>query len=368
MTSSLSPNAIGLNDASLLSNYNDLSALESIKYAKDEEARIDSVSRQFESMFVSMMLKSMRDANKAFSEGNPLNSSQQQFYQDMFDSQLAVSLSTSKGIGIAQVIKQQLMERLGNETNESESAGYALNSEAERAAGFSLEDYERKWFPAGKVEALSETLQAVEETIEAMPVERLSGANKVSQALEDAQKINNDSVTPENIRGPEQFIESLYPLAKQVEAETGIDARLMLAQSALETGWGRKQILTEQGAPSYNLFGIKAHRDWNGNQAEIVTTEYRAGVPLKERASFRVYGSFEESFRDYASFLKGHGRYQEALAVKDQPVEFAHALQSSGYATDPLYGSKIERIMDQYFAGLNPANSGRDLSATDGQQ
>lgn len=346
MTSGLSPNAIALNDASTLGNYNNLSALQSLKYSSDEEARIDAVSKQFESMFVSMMLKSMRDANKAFGEDNPLNSSQHQFYQDMYDSQLAVSLSTGKGIGIAEVIREQLLSRLDKSGSTAVAGrdGFELDEATGKASGYRMDDYQRRAFPRHSAQAVAETMKEVETQLVTRAPKVTEPAN-LSTAVTDIQ--------PQQIRGPEQFIDALYPLAKQVEQETGIDAKLMLAQSALETGWGRQQIVTDAGLPSYNLFGIKAHRDWQGEQADILTTEYRDGIAMKERASFRVYDSYQESFRDYAHFLQSHERYQDALALKDQPVQFAHALQASGYATDPQYGSKIERIMGQYFYGSN---------------
>lgn len=353
MTSGLSPNAIALNDASTLGNYNNLSALQSLKYSSDEEARIDAVSKQFESMFVSMMLKSMRDANKAFGEDNPLNSSQHQFYQDMYDSQLAVSLSTGKGIGIAEVIREQLLSRLDMTPGSAGAPGqgFALNSgQNTHSRGYSMDDYTRKVFPRHSAEAMAETMHTLE-----VQLENQAAAAPDSQGLPHSSA-NATDIKPEQIRGPKSFIDALYPLAQQIEQETGIDANLMMAQSALETGWGRQQIVTESGKPSFNLFGIKAHRDWQGEQTDILTTEYREGVAMKERASFRVYDSYEESFRDYARFLQGHERYQDALALKDQPVQFAHALQASGYATDPGYGSKIERIMGQYFDGSSPSD------------
>ncbi len=324
------------------SNYNDINALQSIKYDKsDQEGRIDAISKQFESMYVSMMLKGMRDANKAFSEDNPLNSSQGDFYQDMYDSQLSVSLSTSKGFGLADVIKQQLMQRYNLDGPSAAQGDVSNDASQTPAQRFSMEGYARSLPPMHR--ASPELTQAVE-TVDSH-IEAMSGQPTISETL---------MVRPDQLNGPQSFIESLYPMAKRVEAETGIDARLMLAQSALETGWGKKQIVQQGGEPSFNLFGIKAHRDWNGEQTEIVTTEFRSGVALKERASFRVYDSFDESFRDYAQFLQSNDRYTEALAQKNDPVAFAHALQDSGYATDPQYGNKIERIMNQYMSELRP--------------
>jgi len=329
---------LALNHPSMLSgkvsDYNDIAGLESLKFDKRDQAeRIDEVSRQFESMYVSMMLKGMRSANKVFSEGNPLNSQQTEFYQDMYDSQLAVSLSSSKGLGLASVIKEQLMQRY----NLTESGAKSTSMDGANP-GYSLESYLRNPVKT------AQSRQALESTMTEVDLQLALNAPQLETAMPRMNQVD-----AAQLNGPDSFIEQLYPLAKKVEVETGIDARLMLAQSALETGWGQHQIMTEEGQPSFNLFGIKAQRDWGGPHTEITTTEYREGVPLKERAQFRVYPSFEESFRDYAAFLQSHDRYQNALDQREDPVAFAHALQASGYATDPQYGNKIEQIVDRYF-------------------
>ncbi|MCG8613666.1 MAG: flagellar assembly peptidoglycan hydrolase FlgJ, partial [Pseudomonadales bacterium] len=158
-----------------------------------------------------------------------------------------------------------------------------------------------------------------------------------------------DSILPDQFESPEQFVEALYPIAKQVEAETGIDARFLLAQSALETGWGKHMIANQGEAPSHNMFGIKADSRWQGDRIAITTTEYREGIPMKEKAYFRAYPSYDESFRDYARFLKGNERYQEALQWVDDPAAFARELQDAGYATDPAYSDKIQRIYNSDF-------------------
>lgn len=310
-----------------LSNYNDLNALESLKYQKhDQDARLDAVAKQFESLFVSMMIKSMRDANKVFAEGNMLQSNETEHYQQMFDSQLAVTLSTGKGIGLADVIKRQL----------DPSAGLGIKRTEEKAAdvntpqAFTMDGYARKRFPSREAaERMASAIEQVEKVLDAKEPEALP---------------------PEHVdfSSPEKFIESLYPYAKSVQDQTGVDARLMLAQSALETGWGKRQILNQDGSSSHNLFGIKAHHGWQGDETEILTTEFRQGVAMKERASFRAYHSYEDSFKDYANFLQSNERYQPAFDHLNDPKAFAQALQKSGYATDPNYADKISRIMDRY--------------------
>lgn len=328
-----------------LNNYNDLHALESIKYSKaDKEARLDAVAKQFESLFVSMMIKSMRDANKVFAEGNMLQSNETEHYQQMFDSQLAVSMSTGKGIGLADVIKRQLTPSVGPHRAEG------LNTAARAEPSFSMDGYERKFFPSrAAAERMVEALQTVERIVD----ESIDAEQTTSQ---DVSQVAADKLRALDFSSPDKFIESLYPYAKSVEAETGVDARLMLAQSALETGWGKHQIMKADGSPSHNLFGIKAQHNWQGDEAEILTTEYREGVAMKERASFRAYPSYAESFKDYANFLQSNDRYQPAFDHLSDPKAFAHALQASGYATDPNYGAKISSILDRYLlSDLDPA-------------
>lgn len=311
-----------------LNNYNDVQALEAMKHKgrHDKETRLDAVAKQFESLFVSMMIKSMRDANKVFSEGNMLQSSESEFYQQMFDSQLAVTMSTGKGIGLADVIKRQLSPSLG-----IEKANPTI--ERKQAPEFSMAAYPRKHFPSRELaERMVNALDTVERTLD-------------QQADIRDQK---ESTPVHDFSSPQAFIESLYPYAKKVESETGVDARLMLAQSALETGWGKHQILRPDGSPSHNLFGIKAQQGWSGDQTEILTTEFRGGVAMKERAGFRAYSSYEDSFNDYAAFLQSNQRYQPAFDHLHDPKAFAYALQDSGYATDPSYGAKISRILDRY--------------------
>ena len=316
-----------------VSNYNDLNALQNLKSASHKDSRegIKAVAEQFESMFISMMLKSMRDANKTFSEGNILSSNDTEFYQEMFDSQISVSLAGAGGggIGLAKVIERQLLENKG--LSQEPGAAKALNIA-------DMSSYERKDFPRLNVAKLSDAINELDQVLD-------SDDAAVSVPVQQKLALDVAETPVTEFSSPEQFVEALAPIASKVEAQTGISARLMLAQSALETGWGQKPILKTDGSPSFNLFGIKASGNWQGEQANIVTTEFHQGVAVKQRDAFRAYGSFEESFQDYAQFLQNNPRYEQALSVREKPLEFARALQDSGYATDPQYADKLGRIM-----------------------
>ncbi len=337
-----------LDQMTRLQNYNDLSALQSLKVKQEgaADARLDAVAQQFESIFVSMMIKSMRDANQVFAEGNMLQSSQTEFYQQMFDSQLAVTLSTSKGLGLADVIKRQLSK----DVSPVSRPGMDGLSPSGSRGGFDVNSYERRLFPGReRAEELIAAVQKVQDTVAEKALNKADSISLDGQSAAPALT-EKTSAPSMDFSSPEAFIESLYPYARQVEAETGIDARLMLAQSALETGWGKHQIFKADGSPSFNLFGIKAHNGWQGDKATITTTEYRQGIAMKEQADFRAYASYGESFGDYARFLKQNDRYQAVFEHIDDPKAFADALQESGYATDPNYGDKIGRILDNYLS------------------
>lgn len=330
-------------------SYNDLNALQAIKYGDRADAsRLDAVAQQFESMFVSMMLKGMRSANEAFGKDNPLNSSNMRFYQEMYDSELAVSLSQAKGIGIAEVVKRQLAGRFNAE---GKTAPDPLKT-AQSIASYERRDLGNPYALAEAITRVDELIQGAEkplgsrQTLESVQTHSFSESSLGDRS--DVAQNQKPALPSVDFSTPESYIESLLPIAKKIEQYSGIDARIMLAQSALETGWGKYQIMKADGQPSHNLFGIKAHNAWQGDQAEILTTEFRGGVAMKERAAFRSYRSYEESFKDYAKFLQSNQRYEQALMHRDNPKAFANALQASGYATDPEYGAKIGRILDQY--------------------
>jgi flagellar protein FlgJ len=139
----------------------------------------------------------------------------------------------------------------------------------------------------------------------------------------------------------------MRPAAEAASRASGVPARLILAQAALESGWGKREIRAADGSPSFNLFGIKADRRWQGRTVESATTEYVNGTAQPARASFRAYGSYEEAFTDYAKFLAGQPRYAQVLAAGDA-TQAAQALQRAGYATDPAYAAKLVRVMNRF--------------------
>jgi flagellar protein FlgJ len=151
---------------------------------------------------------------------------------------------------------------------------------------------------------------------------------------------------------PTEFVHALWPHAERAGRELGIDPRAIVAQAALETGWGQRQIRDADGRSAFNLFGIKADGNWDGRRIGVTTLEYEAGLPAPVRAQFRGYGSLAEGVADYVRFLRGNARYGTALGA-DSGAGFAAGLQSAGYATDPRYAAKIRNILES--PGLNAA-------------
>jgi flagellar protein FlgJ len=147
------------------------------------------------------------------------------------------------------------------------------------------------------------------------------------------------------------FQEKLGGHAAEASRATGIPAKFMLGQAALESGWGKREIKGRDGVASHNLFGIKAGPEWKGKVAEAVTTEYVNGVPKTRTEKFRAYDSYADSFRDYAKLITDNKRYEKVLASAGDASSFAEGLQRAGYATDPNYAAKLTRIIKHSLVG-----------------
>ncbi len=145
----------------------------------------------------------------------------------------------------------------------------------------------------------------------------------------------------------DDFVATMLPMAEEAAARIGVDPKILVAQAALETGWGKSVMRAEDGSSSHNLFGIKASSNWKGEQARAITSEFRNGAMVKETAQFRSYASYADSFHDLVSLLQNNDRYQGVVNAADNPEQFVKELQKAGYATDPAYASKISSIAKQ---------------------
>ena len=295
--------------ADVYTDFQGLSALRAGARDNSEES-LREIAGQFEAIFIQMMLKSMRDAN--LGEGL-MDSDHVKTYQSMFDQQIALDLSKRNSLGLADMMVQQL-SRTQEGSTEIPTDGVVANGPVQHAL-------------------LQETLRRAPETASIDSASRNAPEKTASQ---------NDW-RPDS---PEAFVKALWPHAQRAADELGTRPELLVSQAALETGWGRHMIRGTDGSNSFNLFGIKADSGWQGERAVTETVEFRDGLMRKERAAFRAYDSLADSVSDYVEFLKSNPRYQEALSSAEDAPAFAQALFEAGYATDPDYAGKINRIMD----------------------
>lgn len=291
-----------IQDPGLARIYTDFQGLTDLKREarRESSSALREVAEQFEAMFLRMLLKNMREA----SLGDGLfDSDQTRFYQDMFDQQLSIHLARGRGLGIADMLERQLGGK---------GLPPAGRSEADKAV------------PASGLEP------------GALPVRHEPLPSASGSASEPSPTFESR----------EDFVRTLWPHAERVGRELGVKPEVLLAQAALETGWGRHVITAPDGRSSHNLFNIKADGRWNGERMMVSTLEYQDGVAVRQRASFRAYGSYAESFTDYADFLRSNPRYREALRQTGNAEAFVNELQRAGYATDPKYAEKISMILN----------------------
>lgn len=305
--------------------YTDLSSVQAINTIKDKDLALEKVAEQFESMMMRMMIKSMRAANDVFAEGNYLSSHEGDMYRDMLDDQLSLNLSKGRGMGIAEVMVRQLKGRFGDGTAADKSNIHDLTDYLEQRMSIQSAD-------PGVVRGINISAQKT---------------TKVNQSPASCEYVG------ETFDGSiEKFVDTLYPFAKQAAATLGVDVEVLIAQSALETGWGRKVNANQKGESSFNFFNIKADSRWQGDSVAVSTLEIRAGVPVRENADFRAYATPQHSFDDYVDFIGSSARYEKALQGEDAE-SYLRGLSEAGYATDSEYADKILQII--HSTGLKKA-------------
>lgn len=311
----------------------DLSQLDQLRKRglSNDESALRAAAQQFEALFMNMLMKSMRQANKVFeTEDNPLSSRDVEFFQDMYDNQLTSELSSQGTLGLADLMVQQLSPTATS--NHTPASMLPVN----RVPG--AVHSTRHAEPDNAAVEFAKPQQPV--TVPYQAATAITG--EASNGRSDRLNLSQGEWRASN---PMEFLEQLAPYAQQAAEQAGIAPESVLAQAALETGWGRYVVAHGDGS-SNNLFNIKADHRWQGEAAQTRTTEYYDGKPQREQAFFRVYGSVAESFNDYVNFLQSNPRYQQALSVGQQPQQFVEALQQAGYATDPSYASKLQTIMN----------------------
>ena len=263
-----------------------------LKAGQDSKAALKEAAKQFESLFMREIIKSMREATTK--SGLMDDSGAENLATDMLDQQMAVQMTGLPG-GLSEAIERQLSRQMDPSSN--------------GLAGKAVSGYQR----AAQNEA------------------------RAAAAAGSPGRISESQVA---------FVSKLGAAANRVASEAGIPASFMLGQAGHETGWGRSEIKNADGSNSFNLFGIKATGGWTGKVAEVTTTEYINGEPRKVTAKFRAYDSYEDSFRDYAKLVGTSPRYQAAMQNLGSAHAFATQLQKAGYATDPQYAAKLSRAIN----------------------
>lgn len=287
------------------------------KLQHDPQAAVKQSAQQFEGLLLHLMLKSMRDAGAT---GGLLDSDQSRFFTAIGDQQLAQDLAAHAPLGFAALIEKQLARQLP--TASATSSPIAVQQPSLPA------EY------ATKRSAIPPLAVVARGT----PTPAAADAADSADSASSARRAAGTSA------GAREFVDRVWTQAVEAAAATGVPAHFLVAHSALESGWGKREIRGADGSPSFNLFGIKAGRSWSGPTTEVQTTEFINGQAQSVRASFRVYGSYAEAFRDYAQVLSSNPRFSGVIGQRDG-VQFARSLQQAGYATDPMYADKLARII-----------------------
>lgn len=415
-------------------SYSDLNRLNQLKVGdKNSEGNLRKVAQEFESLFLGEMLKSMRSATEALGKDNPMNTPEAKQYQEMYDQQLAVSMSREGGgIGLADVLLRQMSKNKPLVSGEAATLSAAKQQEAQDtvanapvptpvAAGtlptdgpLSRTSGQRPLWASRAVSAPQGAEGVHRNDMELLNQRRLAlppkladrllaglvpsaavnadapaqnllpdraiaavkpatgelangdwlAALKASEPKGDMQVYGRAVAQPplaparKAFRDADEFVNAMLPMAKEAADRIGVDPRYLVAQAALETGWGKSVMRQPDGSSSHNLFGIKASKNWTGDSARAITSEFRNGEMVKETAEFRSYASYRDSFHDLVNLLQSNSRYQEVLKSADKPEQFVRELQKAGYATDPNYASKISNIARQMTSYQNYASAG----------
>lgn len=337
----------------------DTKSLDSLKIAAKESSpeSIKEVAKQFEAVFMNMLMKSMRAATPQESQ---FDNEQTRTFTAMLDQQLSTSLA-GRGLGLSDIIARQLskgginamnnaMEQAVSDPNPNKSSNISPvtgmpfpNSNAHLIQGY--------------LGQLSHTSQGVRVT-SAEDYKKTAADALLSRAVSRKPNINGNEANIKEvllksqpsavIRGVDDFKQVMTTHANIASEASGIPSHLMLGQAALESGWGKRQIKGSDGTESFNLFGIKANKNWKGKVVETMTTEYVNGVKHKQVEQFRAYDSYADSFKDFAKLMTNNPRYQGVMSNLDSPAGYAKAMQKAGYATDPHYAEKLESVIQKF--------------------
>ena len=397
--------------------FTDLNRLNNLKVGdRESDGNMRKVAQEFESLFLNEMLKSMRSANEVLGKDNPLNTPAAKQYQEMYDQQLSVTLSRQGGgIGLADVLMRQMSKNKAAVPGEAATTT-ALTAEVKAPAAATVDSpFVRSsgqrplWAsrvattPAAAADGHKNDMAMLNQRRLALPsklTDRLLAG--IVPSADPARATLNTATVPgrtspgldavlkgsrqpmlsasgvqgrmqiygravaqpplapakQAFESPDAFVATMLPMAQQAADRIGVDPLYLVAQAALETGWGKSVMRQQDGSSSHNLFGIKATGSWQGAQARAITSEFKGGQMVKETADFRSYDSYQDSFHDLVTLLQSNNRYKEVLNAADKPEQFVRELQKAGYATDPEYASKISQIAKQMKTYQSYASTG----------
>jgi flagellar protein FlgJ len=299
--------------------YSNLNGLAALKKNPNSPEALHAVAQQIDALFLQMMLKSMRDAGAQVGEAD---SNEMGMYQDMFDKQIALTLSQHQDLGLGAQLTRHL------------AAAAAASRDGAQS-------------PAAASGALRTTAVSDGETADAA-----SDSEQETGAVDAPNAAGADSGAAANAAqnadpgNPGEFVSEVFPAIQRAAQTLGVSPFAMLAQAALETGWGRRMPRGTDGTSSRNLFGIKADEKWNGARVAADTVEFSGGIATVRRTAFRAYGSVEESVHDFARLLADSPRYRDAVAGGADIRSYVEAIGKSGYATDPQYANKLNGILN----------------------
>lgn len=352
--------------ASIYSDLNSLNAIRKMGQT-DQTAALNKAAKEFEAFFLNLMLKSMRQASEVIGENSMLSSPQEKMYTGMLDEQMSVDLSQKGLLGIADLMMTQLSQTHSVSDNNGEAVKNRQNFDNVRTIGASRRHNPDKVNLIKPVEVTPTKIdpkvllkQASEQQKDLKIIAPISLDRQPEPGLKiERPHVNSVEVVadvqPTKVKAEKkplfkkvgEFVSTLLPHAKEAAQKIGLDPRLLIAQAALETGWGKFVMHDESGQPGFNLFGIKAGKNWNGDSIHINTLEVEGQQFKKVNASFRKYQSFSESFDDYVNFITQNPRYQKAVDTTHNAKQYIKELQTSGYATDPDYAKKIIEIYQE---------------------
>ena len=292
----------------------DLTGLEQLRQraAHADPGALKEAAAQFDALFIGMMLKSARAASlgKGIFDSEASNQ-----YLELMDDQVALELARKGGLGFGKLLLEQISPRGALAMNAGGGDSSSYTSSTQTVASF-----------AARLPAMLRALSA------GNAVEPLGADDDATAAVATEAAPAGDAV--------EHFVRRYLPDATAAARTLGLDPRLLLAQAALETGWGAATPQHPDGRSANNLFGMKAGDGWQGGRVAHWTMEHLGGVTARKREVFRAYDHAADSFADYVDLVGGSPRYAKALAHSSDPEAYARAIGEAGYATDPDYADK----------------------------